>query len=72
MNEFPTLSALGLPVKYNYAGVPYVPWDDVIRAVRPRGWEQEFASKFGSRGGLQEGPFAHDLDEVLELFLERG
>jgi len=69
---FPTLQDLGIPVEYNFAGVPYVPWGVLGTRLRSLGWEQLFTDKVGSMGALEQGPYAYEVEEMLALFRERS
>lgn len=63
---FPTLQRLGIPVEFNYAGIPFVKWDDLARALRRRGLESALGPKFNEFtliGG--DGPHACDVEEFL-------
>lgn len=70
---FPTLQQLGIPVEFNYAGVPYVSWGNLAHFMRYHGWEQEFTSKYGAaRGELPQGPYAQVAEEIVRELKQRS
>ncbi len=63
---FPRLKELDVPVLY-CGGYPYVEWATLDAALDSRpGYHKRFSAAFGCQTCMQAGPFAYDVEAVLE------
>jgi len=69
-DSFPTLSRLGIPVKYNYAGIPFVSWSDLARHSRRLLWEQEVTRRAQPQPGMA-GLDAYQTEHIFKMLEER-
>jgi len=63
--RYPRIFALGLEVKTDQA-LDYVKWDDLKKALRKHKITKKYGEYYGCQTAFEYGPFAHDVEAVLE------
>lgn len=70
--EFPLLAELQIPIQYNYAGVPMVPWFELRGALRDKDWERVFVVDVDKMTQVTPGMFlADEVENKLQEYNER-
>jgi len=63
--RYPRILELGLEVKTDHA-LDYVKWYDLKKALRKHKITKKFGEYFGIQTCFEHGPYAHDVEAVLE------
>lgn len=65
MKTYPRLEEIGVKI-HEDKSLDYVCWTDLKKALKGKGWAKQFGEYFGSQTCYVDGPYAHDVEAVLE------